>query len=71
MVTREEFEELKRLVLALISREDKRAMYDQADKGGIRQTESNHGEAITINADDVSDLRNATEELYEMMQGEE
>lgn len=71
MVTREEFQELRQLVLSLIAREDKRARYDQADKGGIRQTESNHGEAITVNSSDLEDVRTGLEEVYEMILGEE
>jgi len=65
MVTREEFEQLRQLVLSLIAREDRRAMYDQADKGGIRQTEGQHGEAINTNADDIADNRAGIEESFE------
>ena len=53
MVTREEFEQLRQLVLSLIAREDRRAMYDQADKGGIRQTESQYGEALTEHTESI------------------
>lgn len=71
MVTREEFEQLRQLVLSLIAREDRRAMYDQADKGGIRQTEGQHGEEISVNSSDLEDVRAGLEEVYEMMLGEE
>ena len=41
-VSREEFEQLKTMVLNLISSINKKEGYDKADKDGIRLTEGNH-----------------------------
>lgn len=70
-VSRKEFDDLRNLVLALIKRIDNDKFYDSADKNGIRQTESNHGETINDNSSDLEDVRTGLEEVYEMILGEE
>lgn len=52
-VSREEFEQLKKFVLAMDSRYNKNLGYDSADKAGIRQTEGVHGEAIETHTADI------------------
>ena len=59
------FEDLRNLVLALIKRIDNDKYYDSADKNGIRQTENQHEEAITVNATDIADNRAGIEESFE------
>ena len=41
--------------------------YDGYDKDGLRHTDGEQGEAISLNSNDVEDVRNAIEEVYEMI----
>lgn len=56
-VSREEFEQLKTMVLNLISSINKKEGYDKADKDGIRLTEGNHyqehSDGISQNSADI------------------
>ena len=66
-VSKKEFEDLRNLVYSLISRIDNDKFYDKADKNGIRQTEGIHSGEIEANTTDISDVRTAIEEVYEMV----
>ena len=67
MTTEERLTNLENLVYSLIKRVDNDKFYNEADKGGIRQTEGQHLEMINDNSNDVSDVRTAIEEVYEML----
>ena len=67
MTTEERLTNLENLVYSLIKKVDNDKFYNEADKGGIRQTESQHLEMINDNSNDVSDVRTAIEEVYEML----
>lgn len=67
MTIEERLTNLENLVYALIKRVDNDKFYNEADKSGIRQTESQHLEMINDNSNDVSDVRTAIEEVYEML----
>jgi len=43
--------------------------YNGYDKDSLRNTDGIHGEAIEVNTSDVEDVRNAVEEVYEMIIG--
>lgn len=67
MTIEERLTNLENLVYSLIKRVDNDKFYNEADKSGIRQTESQHLEMINDNSNDVSDVRTAIEEVYEML----
>lgn len=67
MTIEERLTNLENLVYALIKRVDNDKFYNEADKSGIRQTEGQHLEMINDNSNDVSDVRTAIEEVYEML----
>lgn len=41
--------------------------YDGYDKDGLRYIDGTQGEAISLNSNDVEDVRTAIEEVYEMI----
>lgn len=53
-ITRKEFDDLRNLVYSLIKRIDNDKYYDLADKNGIRQTEGQHGEAISEHSESIN-----------------
>lgn len=61
--------DLETLVHNLISKLDKEKFYSDADTQGIRQTSGEQGKVIGENTEDISDVRTAIEEVYEMIDG--
>lgn len=56
-VSREEFEQLKTMVLNLISSINKKEGYDKAEKDGIRQAEGTQRESIDQNTADIDYIK--------------
>lgn len=61
--------DLETLVHNLISKLDKEKFYSDVDTQGIRQASGEQGKVIGENSEDISDVRTAIEEVYEMIDG--
>lgn len=61
---------LENLVANYIKSQTDRRQYDGYEMDGVHKTEGEHSEAIEINTSDMTDVRTALEEVYEMILGE-
>lgn len=61
---------LENLVANYIKSQTDRRQYDGYEMDGVHKTEGEHGEAIETNTSDMTDVRTALEEVYEMILGE-
>lgn len=61
---------LENLVANYIKSQTNRRQYDGYEMDGVHKTEGEHGEAIETNTLDMTDVRTALEEVYEMILGE-
>lgn len=61
---------LENLVANYIKSQTDRRQYDGYEMDGVRKIEGEHSEAIEINSSDMTDVRTALEEVYEMILGE-
>lgn len=61
---------LENLVANYIKSQTDRRQYDGYEMDGVHKIEGEHGEAIETNTLDMTDVRTALEEVYEIMLGE-
>lgn len=61
---------LENLVANYIKSQTDRRQYDGYEMDGVHKTAGEHGEAIETNTSDMTDVRTALEEVYEMILGE-
>lgn len=61
---------LENLVANYIKSQTDRRQYDIYEMDGVHKTEGEYGEAIEVNTSDMTDVRTALEEVYEMILGE-
>jgi hypothetical protein len=65
MTIEERLTNLEKLVNAFISSQGKKDTYNEYDKAGIRNTNAEQSENISVNASDISDNRTGIEESFE------
>lgn len=63
-------ENLENFVFNYVKSQTKQNTFDGFEMEGVRKTEAEQDEAIEENISDVSDVRTAIEEVYEMILGD-
>lgn len=61
---------LEDFVFNYVKSQNSQKTYDGYEMDGVRKIEGEHSEAIEINSSDMTDVRTALEEVYEMILGE-
>lgn len=61
---------LESFVFNYVKSQTSQKAYDGYEMDGVHKTEGEHAEAIEINSSDMTDVRTALEEVYEMILGE-
>ena len=61
---------LESFVFNFVKSQNSQKIYDDYEMDGVHKNEGEQSEAIEINSSDMVDVRNAIEEVYEMILGE-